>query len=116
MVSNITVSGSRIPLAFSGFRIAHVSDLHNAQFGENNEILLRELSQITPDIIVITGDLVDAQHTDIGVLYTGGSTNMVVSCGLGNSIPVRFNNRPEIGKSRPSITFYNRAEEGAGIF
>lgn len=67
MVSNITVSGSRIPLAFSGFRIAHVSDLHNAQFGENNEILLQELSQITPDIIVITGDLVDAQHTDIGV-------------------------------------------------
>lgn len=67
MVSNITVSGSRIPLSFSGFRIAHVSDLHNAQFGENNEILLRELSQITPDIIVITGDLVDAQHTDIDV-------------------------------------------------
>ena len=30
-------------------------------------------------------------------LYTEGSTNMVVSRGIGNSvIPVRFNNRPEV--------------------
>lgn len=67
MVSNITVSGSCIPSVFSGFRIAHVSDLHNAQFGENNKVLLQVLSQTTPDIIVITGDLVDAQRTDIGI-------------------------------------------------
>ena len=30
-------------------------------------------------------------------LYTSGSTNMIVSRGLGNSIiPIRFNNRPEV--------------------
>jgi predicted MPP superfamily phosphohydrolase len=28
-VSNIKLSGSRIPAAFSGFRIAQISDLHN---------------------------------------------------------------------------------------
>lgn len=66
-VSNIKISSSRIPIAFSGFRIAQVSDLHNAEFGKGNRKLLELLSENKPDIIAITGDLVDAGHTDIGV-------------------------------------------------
>lgn len=90
-VSNIKISSSRIPIAFSGFRIAQVSDLHNAEFGKGNRKLLELLSESKPDIIAITEDLVDAG------LYTSGSTNMIVSRGLGNSIiPIRFNNRPEV--------------------
>ena len=65
MTSSITVCGGRVLPALSGFRIAHISDLHNARFGENNEYLLQVLSQSKPDIIVITGDLVDARRTDI---------------------------------------------------
>lgn len=67
MVNAITVSSSQIPSAFSGFRIAQISDLHNAEFGEGNALLLKELSENKPDIIAITGDLVDAQHTDIDI-------------------------------------------------
>ena len=44
-----------------------VSDLHNAEFGENNVRLLELLSESRPDIIVITGDLVDSGHTDIDI-------------------------------------------------
>ena len=66
-VSNIKISSSRIPIAFSGFRIAQVSDLHNAEFGKGNRKLLELLSESKPNIIAITGDLVDAGHTDIGV-------------------------------------------------
>ena len=66
-VNEITIASSRIPSAFSGFRIAQVSDLHNAEFGEDNAMLLKMLSGCAPDIIVITGDLVDANHTDIDV-------------------------------------------------
>ena len=66
-VSNIKISSSRIPIAFSGFRIAQVSDLHNAEFGKGNRKLLELLSESKSDIIAITGDLVDAGHTDIGV-------------------------------------------------
>lgn len=66
-VSNLTVSSSRIPSEFSGFRIAQVSDLHNAEFGENNIELLTMLSESEPDIIVITGDLVDSRRTNIDV-------------------------------------------------
>ena len=67
MVNTITVSGNQIPLEFSGFRIAQISDLHNAEFGEKNSRLLNILSEKKPDIIVITGDLVDAQHTDVSI-------------------------------------------------
>lgn len=67
MVSTISISSSHIPAAFSGFRIAQVSDLHNAEFGKNNAELLKLLSESRPDIIVITGDLIDAQHTDVEI-------------------------------------------------
>jgi len=66
-VNTITISNSRIPTSFSGFKIAQVSDLHNAEFGENNARLLKLLSKNEPDIIVITGDLIDAQHTNIDI-------------------------------------------------
>ena len=67
MLSTVTVSSNRIPAAFNGFRIAQISDLHNAVFGEDNAELLQILSECEPNIIVITGDLVDAEHTDIDV-------------------------------------------------
>ena len=65
--NKVTITSNRIPSAFSGFRIAQISDLHNAKFGEDNAMLLKMLSECEPDIIVITGDLVDANHTDIDV-------------------------------------------------
>ena len=67
MINEITISDGHIPQAFSGFRIAQVSDLHNTEFEEGNEKLLQMLAECGPDIIVITGDLVDASHTDIDV-------------------------------------------------
>ena len=67
MVSRITISSSRIPPGFSGFRIAQVSDLHNAEFGNRNSKLLQIISDAAPDTIVITGDLVDASHTNIDI-------------------------------------------------
>ena len=61
------VVSDRIPQGFEGFRIAQVSDLHNAEFGEGNEKLIQLLSQTDPDIIVLTGDLIDSRHTDIEI-------------------------------------------------
>ena len=67
IVNEYEIVSDRIPEAFSGFRIAQVSDLHNAEFGEGNEKLIELLSQTDPDIIVITGDLIDSRHTDIEI-------------------------------------------------
>ncbi len=67
MISTVAISDVRIPSEFSGFRIVQISDLHNAEFGEGNKILLQKISGAKPDIIVITGDLVDSRHTDMDV-------------------------------------------------
>lgn len=62
-----TVSSSRLPEMFDGYRIAHISDLHNTSMGENNEKLLDMLREAEPDIIAITGDLIDSRHTNVEV-------------------------------------------------
>lgn len=62
-----TVTSSRLPESFDGYRIAHVSDLHNAEMGKNNEKLLSMLRDADPDMIAITGDLVDSRNTDIEI-------------------------------------------------
>ena len=66
-VNEYEIVSDRIPQGFDGFRIAQISDLHNAEFGERNEKLIQLLSQTDPDIIVITGDLIDSRHTDIEI-------------------------------------------------
>ena len=66
-VNEYEIVGDRIPEAFSDFRIAQVSDLHNAEFGEGNEKLIELLFQTDPDMIVITGDLIDSRQTDIEI-------------------------------------------------
>ena len=57
-----------LPRQFDGFRIAVLSDVHAAVFGENNERLVAEVKAAEPDIIAITGDFIDGYEklsTDI---------------------------------------------------
>ena len=63
--TQVAVASGALPGAFEGFKIAHVSDLHNAVFGRENEKLLSLIRAAKPDIIAITGDLIDSRHTDI---------------------------------------------------
>ena len=64
-LSTYSIESERIPDEFSGYRIAQVSDLHNAKIGRNNEPLLSLLQEIDPNIIAITGDLIDSRKTDV---------------------------------------------------
>ena len=66
-ISRYTVCDELIPSTFDGFKIAQVSDLHNAEFGQNNAQLLNILDNANPDIIVITGDTIDYFHTNTEV-------------------------------------------------
>lgn len=61
------IKSDELPESFDGFRIVQVSDLHNAEIGEENAKLLVLIENAKPDIIVITGDIVDSYHTDVEV-------------------------------------------------
>ena len=66
-ISTYTILSEKLPNKFVGFRIAHVSDLHNAQMGKDNDKLLSMLRDAEPDMIAITGDMIDSRMTDMQV-------------------------------------------------
>ena len=66
-INEYKIVSNSVPQNFHGFRIAQVSDLHNAEFGEGNSKLIQLLSQTEPDFIVLTGDLIDSRNTDIEI-------------------------------------------------
>ena len=65
VVTKIEVESACLPESFDGYRIAHVSDLHNDEFGEDNEKLLALIKEAEPDMIAITGDLLDSRRTSV---------------------------------------------------
>lgn len=66
-VNELTIKSDNLPEDFIGYRIAHVSDLHNTEFGKDNAQLLSSIRNSEPDIIVITGDIIDSRHTDVQI-------------------------------------------------
>lgn len=54
-----------IPENLDGYRIVQISDLHNTNFGIGNKRLINKIEKLNPDMIVITGDIVDGTHTDV---------------------------------------------------
>ena len=66
-LNTYTISSDKLPEAFDGYRIAHVSDLHNAEMGKSNEKLLDMMREAEPDIIAITGDIIDSRNTDVEI-------------------------------------------------
>lgn len=67
------VSGEGLPAAFDGLRIVQLSDLHGKQFGEGNVRLLEAVAELEPDLIAITGDLIDQEEqlADVPALAAG---------------------------------------------
>ncbi len=47
--------------------IVQISDLHNQFFGVGQKALLDEIKNADPDIIVVTGDVIDVSHTNYGL-------------------------------------------------
>jgi predicted MPP superfamily phosphohydrolase len=60
----ITVESQKTPDNFKGYKIVQLSDLHNKMFGKNQETLVENVEKINPDIIVITGDIIDSRRYD----------------------------------------------------
>ena len=61
-LTEITITEKNLPVSFDGLRIAHVSDLHNSHLWKQT---IKQLQKAQPDIICITGDVVDSNRTDV---------------------------------------------------
>lgn len=59
VVEQFELTGDRIPKGFDGFKIVQLSDMHNTTYGEDNGTFLSLVRGESPDIIVITGDIID---------------------------------------------------------
>ena len=66
-LNSYRIASNSLPKEFEGLRIAQVSDLHNAEMGKDNEKLISMLKDAAPDIIVITGDMIDSRNTKVDV-------------------------------------------------
>lgn len=54
-----SISFKKLPNSFNGFKIVHLSDLHDSQFGKGHEKIIKKINKVSPDIIVFSGDFVD---------------------------------------------------------
>lgn len=66
-ITKITVESPKLPNAFDGYKIVHLSDLHSKEFGKGQKHLVQKIEDAQPDLIVFTGDLVDSRHFDADV-------------------------------------------------
>lgn len=64
------VKDLKVSKGLDGVKIAQVSDLHNKAFGKNQQRLIRALAEADPDIIVVTGDVIDARRTNMEIALT----------------------------------------------
>lgn len=64
-VTNIEYTGAKVSQQLCGFKLAHISDLHNHSFGDRQSRLIGLIKKERPDIITITGDLIDRRRTNI---------------------------------------------------
>ena len=57
------IESEKIPEAFDGYRIVFLTDLHCAQFGENNQELIERIDECRPDMILVGGDMVISRES-----------------------------------------------------
>ena len=66
-IAEYTIRNKKIPKDFDNYVIVQISDLHNKSFGKDNCILLDKVNYINPDVIFITGDLIDGENKNYQV-------------------------------------------------
>ena len=61
-----------LPDEFDGFKLVHISDLHNASFGKSNGRLISRIKNCKPDCVLMTGDFaggVSFEHPEKGAAH-----------------------------------------------
>lgn len=64
-VINYEIINSKIPVSFNGFKIIQISDYHNTTNEMLNKSVKEQIKDIKPNLIMITGDLIDSTYTNV---------------------------------------------------
>jgi len=64
ITTEISFTSKNIPQDFDGYKIVQLSDVHNTTFGNNQSVLVEKVKKAKPDVIVVTGDLIDSYTYD----------------------------------------------------
>lgn len=64
-ITKYNIKNSKIPSEFNNFKIVQISDVHSKMFGNNNSKLISKIKKINPNIIVMTGDIIDDSTEDV---------------------------------------------------
>ena len=73
-VTGYYIEDEHIPEEFNGFKIVHITDMHNTSFGKDNIKLINKIKQQSPDIIVVTGDML-VGHAGADVKFAADTLN-----------------------------------------
>lgn len=65
MLTRYTAALPGLTEELEGLTLVQVSDLHSKRMGEGQEVLLNTISQAKPDVILLTGDLVDGRQPEL---------------------------------------------------
>lgn len=66
-LTEVTIPAEGLPSGFDGFRIVQISDLHDAEFGKDHAKTLGLIREAEPDVIFLTGDMIDKRRTDVAL-------------------------------------------------
>ncbi len=115
VTTKYTMKSADIPEAFDGYKILQISDFHSKKFPDNNEGLAKTINELEPDIIVATGDMLNAAQDDDGevflelipkldpdipIYYTAGNHESVDEITDPKSASVYFERTAELGVIR----------------
>lgn len=62
VTTNYELTSGKIPESMSGLKIVQLSDMHTETYGDDNSVFYGLIEKENPDIIVITGDIIDGAH------------------------------------------------------
>lgn len=63
-LTNYTVRSDKLPEDFPGLKICHLSDIHVKTNPQNYGRMIKLAAEMKPDIIAISGDLIDSRASD----------------------------------------------------
>ena len=74
--TNYIYQSDKLPAGFHNFKILQLTDLHSNSFGKDNERLLQEIGKLEPDIIAVTGDMMNSLQDD-GAIFLALAEQLV---------------------------------------